>query len=289
MSPQATSVGFPPITWQRDLIFPGQPEPPTQGGGFAVMVRDRAGPPGIMLDSTAPNPEWIRSTTSGSGVRDVTLTVDNLWCIGIERFAVTTSIGGVLIALPHYTPQLAPGDLVGEDDGAHRIGWLQVFMRAGGANASVLHAIGASMIPDDGTVASTPGTYAPGVAGGFGVYRAVGSADYAWASYAPAGVLLDSQALVTTGGWQSFDFIIRQARAGDVSTPWLTLRHNGVDVLREVPMDGVLIDAPLSIRATAGNWAILLHGADAGGLWNQYYRLRWRQGSFHPDGYPVRS
>ena len=283
MSPQATSVGFPPIDWALDLTWPVKPTVPSQGAGVTAAqgwVNYAWGGPS---DSTwDPTP----GTFSGGG-ETAGRTKGGAWAFSVSREGGGTGNAGAGLRLPMYRPALDPTNCPGPDDVTQRILWVKLWLLEDSVNftnPAIADSLGFQVLADNGLVFASA-TWPIVANGGFGIMRRVGNAGYRWASYSAAPALLESTNLAGGDGWHSCDLIFRQADFGDVATPWLTLRWDELDIFTERVFGSAFLPAPGTLRAGAHSWAFLpaIFPSDTGRM---AFRARIRAGRFHPDGYP---
>lgn len=291
MSPLIQSLGYPPLEWFRDVLYPmlvnpPGPQPVTAQTGESWGVQ--RGWPFYSSTRNTPVPQVLVGTTTTAQTDTTFLTQSGRWSHRVRSTGGAGTAQSAMFRLPWYTPALNLATAPARDDPNHRIGWLRVYLLSGDAVAAGANAdrVGVGIVPDDGTPTSALVSF-PSQAGGFGVYKILGTSDWRYASYSAAPALLEGTAMTPTyAGWHTVDFIIRQARGGDPSTPWLTVRHDGVDLFRERPFGTALLPAPSAIRANAGTFALIAGTVTGGNPFAFSWAARWRQGSFHPDGYP---
>lgn len=292
MSPSATSVASAPPRWWADWGWPMRPGTPTDGAGssgFTAVSSLGYHTGSSSLNSIDPQIHQASSTTGTGGVdfEQLHRLLGGRWCARCRSLSAVGTSAAYLWRMPWWTPALNNATGALEDDDAMRVGWLRawLFTRAGGPGAPDADRVGLGFRADDGTPANAAG---PIDVGGFGIYQRAGTQDWRWIVYSPALALLESIDLDAGDGWHCADFIIRQARRGNVLTPWLTLRWDGVDIITERLIGSALLPAPSAYLANAQSWA-LTGGARAltATPWEWTGAWRWRQGPFHPDGYPI--
>lgn len=290
MSPIAASVPAAPVQWWREMRWPARTSSPTQGTTVDLQFANNqaVGYDMGQVGGATPIPQMRQlSLTGADTVRDAR-TVGGVWCLELRSTGATGAQNGQLWRPTFWTPQtLNSAAAPFEDDPAHAIGWLQALLFTDVVNpCPTADVLGVSLIPDDGSIATV--ATLPSTVGGCGIYQRTGGQDYRFRAWAAGGALLNSVDLAAGAGWHTADFIIRQARRSDVLTPWLTLRWDGVEVFTQVPFDGVLLPTPQSVFAAAFTWSFLFHGIGLTAVpWQLSHAFTWRQGGFHPDGYPV--
>jgi len=212
----------------------------------------------------------------------------NLWC---AEMVTTDNVSDVVFGrrVLRYCPYLNTATSPGRfGDGSSRVLWVSIRVLAGtDAVAGVADRVGVSFVPDNG-LNFAGGAYAawlPLTSGGFGIYKRAGTSLWRYASYSAAPALLEATNLPSANGWHVADFIIRQARQGDATTPWLTFQWDGVDIFTRRVFGDPLLPAPTTIRALAQSWAFLLGNIQSSGALNCSWSARC--GARMPDGTAV--
>jgi len=285
MTPLITSVGFAPVQYPIDILWPVQPTIPSQAVGVGAALGAVSNPWG-QDDNTFS----MQAGSFSGGGSSAGRTTGGLWALVTERVGAGTGNSGMGQRLSGWSPALDPATCPTPDDLEQRIFWLQVelLIDAAETQSTIADSLGVGILPDDGLAFSslTWPIAAVGAAGGFGVFKRAANDGWRYASYGAGGVLLEAQNLApATAGWHVIDFIIRQARFGDLTTPWLTVRYDGSPLFTERVFGHALLPTPQSLRATAHGWAFLyaLIPTAAG---RASTRSRYRVGAFHPLGYP---
>lgn len=283
MSPLILSGSYQALNWTHDSVYPVKPTVPTQAVGVGAAVGGQTGLWGQDDNTYAPSVGSFSGGGSSAG-----RTAGGAWCLVTERIGGGTGNTGQGRRCPQWRPAINPATAPTIDDPAQRIMWLRVecLVDATETQASITDGCGFAILPDDG-LAFSSATWPINTAGsgGFGLFKRVGLDGWRYASYSGAPALLESINLDATAGWHVADFIIRQARFNDATTPWLTFRWDGVDQFRERAFGHASLPTPQSLRANAHGWAFLYYMFPAG-TGRCSVRTRLRVGAFHPDGFP---
>lgn len=284
MSPLILSTGLAAPDWIVDRTWPIKPIVPTAAGaGVGASVGYVRYPFGANSDTTWDFAAQRGSHSGGGAVEG--RTTGGTWAVVADGVAGAGN-AGVGYYVPQWRPAIGPATAPPDDDPAQRIAWFKIWVLESAAQATpaIADSLGFQVLPDDG-LAFSSATWPVAGSGGFGIFRRVGNDGYRYASYSGAPALIDSFNLAGGGaGWHAADFIIRQARFNDATTPWLTFRWDGVEQFRERPFGAATLATPQSIRANAHGWAFYfgLFPTDTGEMG---CRARFRLGRFHPDGF----
>jgi len=277
--PRATAIGFQAVTYFIDLTWPVKGTVPSQASAGAMG--SIANPWG-QDDNT-----WATFVGSFSGGgSSACRTTGGVWAFVTERVGGGVGNSGIGQRINGWRPALNPATAPTPDDAEHRIAWFRVWclVDAAETQSSVADSLGVQFLPDDG-LAFSSATWPVAASGGFGLFKRAGNDGWRYASYSAAPALLEAINLPSTAGWHFADFIFRQARFNDASTPWLTFRWDGVAQFNERAFGHASLPTPQSMRANAHGWA-LLHALFPNAAGRMSTRIRMRVGRFHADGYP---
>jgi hypothetical protein len=290
MSPIATSVQFQPPAWFRDILYPSRPTTPTQGvtTGTTVPFVVAVGYDVGQIAGSTPQPLFRQANVS-TGNNELSMgAFRGLWAVRVRSLDATGTARANLFRNTFYTPSvLSSSAAPATDPEPSRVSWLRVWLLTDATAPVALDVdrVGVTLRPDDGSM--TASNFAR-TAGGVGVCQVQNTQDWRYVSYSPAGALLEAIALATGDGWHVADFIIRQGKRGDATTPWLTFRWDGTDVVTQRAFGDPLLSAPTAFAAAAMTWTLVIGGSVATAPWELAgHRFQWRHGPFHPDGYPV--
>jgi len=265
------------------MLWPGKPTVPT-AAGTTTNRND------TFAQGTFAWGDSLTAYTPHAGLAQVPVNTllqraaSNFWCMEFTTDAVGVACFGRRV--PQWCPMLSPTlvDIAGGDP-ASRVAWIRIHVLAGlDAVAGVADANGVGIIPDDGLAFATA-TWDVRASGGFGIFKRVGTSLFRYVSYSSAPALLESIDLPSANGWHVADFIIRQARRNDATTPWLTFQWDGVAQFTQRAFGHALLPAPSAIRALAHSWAFYMGNIVSSGALSMSWQFRC--GGRMPDGTPV--